>query len=555
MKQFIPYLLTGVLVISLYSVQAQTWNLVGSAGISAGEAHDVSLALKSDDTPYIAYRDGSVTEKVTVLSYDGSSWNTVGTAGLSAGKGDYVDLEFDNADVPYVVYRDYANGVKGTVQKFSGGSWSTVGSAGFTPGGVSFTDMAFDGATPYVAFSDFGPSLAGKVSVMKYSSGSWSYVGSAGFSSQKGFDINIEIHSGIPYVSFRDQSQSNKLTVMKFESSTWSTVGSAGFTPGAAEYSSLAIDASGAPYVSFQDAALASLKLSVMAFRGGSWIQVGTQGFSVGEARATELKFDASGILYVALRDFGYTNNAVVMTYDAGTNSWSNFGNPGFSAGLCSDVNIEIASTGRQYVAYKDLATTNKATVNDIVPASFPVEFESFEGVVKNGFNELSWTTASELNNDFFVLEKSQDGLSFEEVNQIDGAGNSQTTLSYRTRDYTPFPKLTFYRLKQVDFNGTYSYSQTLRLENTVEEARFLEIFPNPSKGQFQITARLGAETETSNLVRVVSITGKTVYQKTLDRTALIGHQVSLNQLTPGFYFVQVLSAHNNIQQRILIQR
>ncbi|MEM7370961.1 MAG: T9SS type A sorting domain-containing protein [Bacteroidota bacterium] len=553
MKQFIPYLLTTIILIACSSVRAQTWQLVGSAGISAGDAHDVSLALRSDDTPYLAYRDGSVSEEVTVLAFDGSNWNAVGTVGFSAGKGDYVDIEFDNTDVPYVVYRDYANSFAATVHQFSGGSWSTLGSAGFTPGGASFTDMAIDGTTPYVAFSDFASSLAGKVSVMKYSGGAWAYVGTAGFSAGKGFDISIEIHGGTPYVSYRDQSESNKLTVMKFESGSWSVVGTAGFTPGSAEYSNLVLDGSGNPYVAYQDGALGTSKLSVMTFRAGSWIQVGAQGFSVGEARSPDLKIDGSGIPYVAFRDFGYTNNAVVMYFDNGTSTWVNYGNPGFSAGLCSDVNLEIASSGRQFVAYKDLTTSNRATVNDIVSA-FPVEFDKFEGVVKNGYNELSWSTASELNNDYFVLEKSQDGVEFQAVNQIDGAGTSQASLNYTTRDYTPFPKLTFYRLKQVDFNGTFSYSHAIRLEGSVEEAKFMEVFPNPSRGQFQVTAVLGSETETSNLIRVMSLQGKVVYQKSLERSAMIGHQVTLNHLTPGFYFVQAISAHNSIQQRILIQ-
>jgi len=92
---------------------------------------------------------------------------------------------------------------------------------------------------------------------------------------------------------------------------------------------------------------------------------------------------------------------------------------------------------------------------------SLPIELISFTGEAKNGFNQLNWITASELNNDFFTVEKSLNILDFEEVGKISGAGNSNTTLSYSMIDNHP-TNTTYYRLKQTDFNGDFKYSDII---------------------------------------------------------------------------------------------
>ncbi|MBL4705736.1 MAG: hypothetical protein JKY54_14520, partial [Flavobacteriales bacterium] len=113
-----------------------------------------------------------------------------------------------------------------------------------------------------------------------------------------------------------------------------------------------------------------------------------------------------------------------------------------------------------------------------------PVELLSFNAVLNENKVELTWTTASEVNNDYFVIEKSPNGIFWEEVSQMTGAGNSVQLLEYFDTDFEPFTGKSYYRLKQVDFNGEFSYSNIVPINYTVTATESLLVYPNPSDGQ-----------------------------------------------------------------------
>ncbi len=97
------------------------WVAVGTAGFSEGRAIFPSLALDSNNTPYVAYQDGANDGKATVMKYDGANWVNVGTAGFSAGGAPFPSLALDSNNTPYVAYSDKANGEKVTVMKYDEG--------------------------------------------------------------------------------------------------------------------------------------------------------------------------------------------------------------------------------------------------------------------------------------------------------------------------------------------------------------------------------------------------------------------------------------------------
>lgn len=80
---------------------------------------------------------------------------------------------------------------------------------------------------------------------------------------------------------------------------------------------------------------------------------------------------------------------------------------------------------------------------------------------------DLTWTTFTEINNDYFTVEKSKNGYHFSELKQIKGAGNSNTPINYHTADNNPYVGISYYRLKQTDFDGKYSYSPVIAVDNS----------------------------------------------------------------------------------------
>lgn len=92
---------------------------------------------------------------------------------------------------------------------------------------------------------------------------------------------------------------------------------------------------------------------------------------------------------------------------------------------------------------------------------------------------KLHWETASELNNDKFIIERSDDTGIFTAIGEVKGSGNSAKLLSYNFKDYTPLKGVNYYRLKQLDFNGDFEYSE-VRAVNFDLESSVFNVYPNP---------------------------------------------------------------------------
>ncbi len=102
-----------------------------------------------------------------------------------------------------------------------------------------------------------------------------------------------------------------------------------------------------------------------------------------------------------------------------------------------------------------------------------PVTITNFSGQLTTGnldpLIELTWSTSNELNNCCFKIEKSGDGVLFNEIGNVTGAGNSNTIMEYQFIDEHPFDGSNFYRLNQIDNDGSYDYSETIFINNVFE--------------------------------------------------------------------------------------
>lgn len=114
---------------------------------------------------------------------------------------------------------------------------------------------------------------------------------------------------------------------------------------------------------------------------------------------------------------------------------------------------------------------------------SLPIGLVSFDAsALDNTSVQLSWETSSEQNNDYFVIERSADGFDgWEDILHVDGAGNSETPKDYTAADNLPLDGISYYRLKQVDFNGQQRVHETESVFIDIGGGRELVIFPNPA--------------------------------------------------------------------------
>lgn len=124
-----------------------------------------------------------------------------------------------------------------------------------------------------------------------------------------------------------------------------------------------------------------------------------------------------------------------------------------------------------------DLQTNNPALFNFVGGTSLPIELAHFNATRILDHVRIEWTTASEINNSHFNVERSRDGSNWQTIAKVSGAGNSNSPRKYEYVDQRPILGLSYYRLKQTDFDGKYERFETVSVDSAVEE---ITIYPNP---------------------------------------------------------------------------
>ncbi len=156
-----------------------------------------------------------------------------------------------------------------------------------------------------------------------------------------------------------------------------------------------------------------------------------------------------------------------------------------------------------------------------------------------------TWTTATELNNDFFTVERSRDGLDFHSVGEVDGAGTRHAPRDYTFVDRDPFTGLSYYRLRQTDFDGSSTLSQVVPVMIDASGAVVL-VYPNPNNGAFTI-ARSAAESDEA--FELLDASGRVVRQWLMPQGAE-REQVTMDGAS-GLYMLRWQSG----QARVCINR
>jgi hypothetical protein len=185
-----------------------------------------------------------------------------------------------------------------------------------------------------------------------------------------------------------------------------------------------------------------------------------------------------------------------------------------------------------------------------------PVVLLSFGAEADQQKVHLKWATASEESNDFYTIERSSDGLHFEEVLTVAGAGNSNEVLTYMATDAKPLPGRTFYRLKQTDFNGTFEYSEVVSVY--IDPTRFQDkgrIYPNPVKRGARLNIAIEGSGSGYMLVEMFNPAGMTVLSEELSIDFYRDNSFEIPEnLKAGVYILRITSAEGQFQKRVLVQ-
>jgi len=179
---------------------------------------------------------------------------------------------------------------------------------------------------------------------------------------------------------------------------------------------------------------------------------------------------------------------------------------------------------------------------------TLPVELLFFKALSTTSQIKLSWATASELNSDYFQIEKSSDGLSYETLLQVTAQGNSTSRVDYETYDEKPKIGKSYYRLKEIDVDGKEIIYQVVLVEFT--GVRNTSVYPNPLRNGESITLELNFVPEYPMEVSVFDLSGKTIERQMLSKSSL----TMPVQLNTGMYILKVISPEYNSTSKFVVQ-
>ncbi|MBL7891275.1 MAG: T9SS type A sorting domain-containing protein, partial [Bacteroidia bacterium] len=251
-------------------------------------------------------------------------------------------------------------------------------------------------------------------------------------------------------------------------------------------------------------------------------------GSTISSGNDLELLIDADGVFAA-----GATRYTTGRSYNAGTKT--------------------VTFTGVNFTDgdYFTIGSTNAATV------LLPIELISFSASPEGDKVKLEWVTATETNNAYFTIERTSDAKTFETVAVVKGAGNSSHENNYIAYDERPLKNLSYYRLKQTDFDGKYTYSKLVPVVFSTRSSSTFIIFPNPVRAG-EVPSLLFNVNKTKDVLVVVSdIKGREIFSKISivekgdDQVVAIDPS---NTLPAGVYVISASSDNSIYRQKLIIR-
>lgn len=277
--------------------------------------------------------------------------------------------------------------------------------------------------------------------------------------------------------------------------------------------------------------------------------------FSVAYARYNSIYKDSLFVL--ASEDCGQTwfiiyskgNNPTLATAPDNTSGFV----PNSTQWRKETINID-AYAGKPNVKFAFQAKSgwgNYCYVDDIniyKQQVLPIELLSFTGKAEENSILLNWTTATEINNEKFILEKSKDGFNFSELTQLPGSGNSLEAINYQYRDNSPYSGINYYKLLQKDLDGKLNFSGITAI-NYLQKRSGIKIFPNPDNtGEVNII--LSDNYSISDIFISSPASKKTnLFIKGTEGIIKLNHN-----LPAGVYIISIVTNEEIMHEKLIIQ-
>jgi hypothetical protein len=177
-----------------------------------------------------------------------------------------------------------------------------------------------------------------------------------------------------------------------------------------------------------------------------------------------------------------------------------------------------------------------------VVSNPLAVELISFSGINEGHQNILHWSTASEINNNYFTILKSNNGIDFDSIGIAKGAGNSSQILNYVFTDFKPLTGINYYQLKQTDYNGQNSFSKTIAITNRLANINPIIVTPNPATDEINIS---GINFNAGDEIQIANTLGKIIFQNKISESTS-NFKLQILNIAEGAYFIKAINANHD---------
>ncbi len=196
------------------------------------------------------------------------------------------------------------------------------------------------------------------------------------------------------------------------------------------------------------------------------------------------------------------------------------------------EVHCEATGSNSSNSGCGETVSQGVLTASFTVESAMPVELSTFDLRKYQYKTHLTWSTASELNNSHFDIQRSADSRNWETIGTVQGNGTTLEPQEYDFTDREPLPGMNYYRLWQVDYDGNFEYSKVISMDFN-NGGRPPEIYPNPASKELFL--RLPEAGENSLSATIFDLNGRAWIQQTLSNNA-----VNVSTLPEGVYFIKV---------------